>query len=223
MGHSRFKKLWAFDGGHFAQGGGWRLAGVDEAGRAPLAGPVVAGAVILYRTDGLKHLNDSKQVPRPLREELFKTILQNAIVGVGMASVEEIDELNIYHASLLAMKRAVLALTRTPDLVLVDGNALIKELPLEQKALVSGDARSAHIAAASIVAKVYRDRWMERLDEDYPGYGFKAHKGYPTPAHFEALRKLGPAPVHRQSFAPVRNWQQSVPLEAEAKMQELGT
>ena len=179
------------------------MAGVDEAGRGPLAGPVFAAAVILIRKSSkLFSLNDSKQVPPPVRESLYREISCSSIVGVGMADEQQIETLNIYHATRLAMKRAVLALTRTPDFILIDGNMTL-ELPLAQRAIVEGDAKSAAIAAASIIAKVTRDAWMTHLDSLYPAYGFRNHKGYATPEHLKRLHQYGPSPVHRRNFDPV--------------------
>ena len=179
------------------------LAGVDEAGRGPLAGPVVAAAVILFRKHSLQGLNDSKQVAPSRRETLYRQILKNGAVGIGVVDEALIDEINIYQATRLAMKRAVLALSLTPAFLLIDGTMKI-DLPLPQKAVVKGDAKSASIAAASIIAKVYRDAWMRDLDARYPGYGFKAHKGYGTALHLAKIKELGPCPVHRKSFSPVQ-------------------
>ncbi len=179
------------------------MAGVDEVGRGPLAGPVVAAAVIFIRKFSTPGLNDSKQVSPKTRQRLFWEILKHSLIGIGAASEEEIDTINIYQASRLAMKRAILSLTRTPDFVLVDGKMKL-DVPLPQKAVIGGDAKSASIAAASIIAKVYRDHWMEHLDSLYPEYFFKAHKGYGTPRHLEQLHKIGPSPVHRKTFEPVR-------------------
>lgn len=179
------------------------LAGVDEAGRGPLAGPVVAAAVIFIRKPAAPELDDSKQLSSKTREKLFPEICKHSLIGLGMASEAEIDAINIYQASRLAMKRALLSLTRTPDFVLIDGNAKL-DIPLPQKTVIEGDAKSACIAAASIIAKVYRDRWMTYLDSLYPNYGFKTHKGYPTPAHLQIIIEKGPTPVHRKSFEPVR-------------------
>ncbi len=190
--------------------GAW--AGVDEAGCGPLAGPVVAAAVILRGARFLKPLNDSKKIIPKIREKLYPQILENAAVGVGIAEAEEIDALNIYHAARLAMKRAVLALGVTPAFLLVDGRARI-DLPILQKSFVCGDAKSACIAAASIVAKVHRDSIMSELDAVYPGYGFKRHKGYGTAFHLKQLREIGPSPIHRKSFSPVANWQGQVQHE----------
>ena len=179
------------------------VAGVDEAGRGPLAGPVVAAAVVFLRETLLPGLNDSKQVSEKRRKSLFLQIASCAATGIGIATEEEIDQINIYQASRLAMKRAVLALCCTPAFLLIDGKAGV-DLPLAQKSVVDGDAKSAAIAAASIVAKTYRDAWMCYLDEIYPAYHFRKHKGYATAAHLEAIRAAGPSPVHRKTFAPVR-------------------
>lgn len=181
--------------------GDW--AGVDEAGCGPLAGPVIAAAVILRDTRLLDFLNDSKKVPFTLRESLYPQILKNAEVGVGIVEVEEIDTLNIYHAARLAMKKAVLALKIPPSFLLIDGRGRV-DLPLPQKTVVKGDSKSACIAAASIVAKVTRDALMLELDKTYPHYGFKKHKGYGTAFHLARLQEIGPSPAHRKSFAPVR-------------------
>lgn len=181
------------------------VAGVDEAGMAPLAGPVVAAAVVLPRNYKLKGLDDSKKVLDPERRvELAEAVRRDAVVwGVGRAEVEEVDQLNIYHAGLLAMRRAVEALTLVPDFVLVDARR-IPQCPAPQRGIIHGDALSASIAAASIIAKTTRDGWMAEYDVQYPGYGFAVHKGYPTPQHEAALRALGACPLHRRSFAPVR-------------------
>ncbi len=184
------------------------MAGVDEAGRGPLAGPVVAAAVILRGMGDLKGLNDSKKVTPERREILFLEILKYSLTGIGVVDEPTIDKINIYQASRLAMKRAVLALPRTPDLILVDGNARM-DVPVLQKTVVGGDAKSASIAAASIIAKVFRDRWMTHLDELYPQYAFKAHKGYGTPFHLERIREHGPCPAHRRSFSPCRPAEES--------------
>ncbi|MSR12325.1 MAG: ribonuclease HII [Gammaproteobacteria bacterium] len=182
---------------------GLLCAGTDEVGRGPLAGAVVAAAVILNPAQPIAGLGDSKQLSEKQREQCYGQILQFAVAfAIGRASVIEIDRLNILHASLLAMQRAVEALSTQPEFVLVDGN----RCPLwryRSQAVVKGDARVAEIAAASIVAKVTRDREMRLLDAEYPGYGFARHKGYPTPQHLLALQELGPCPIHRRSFAPV--------------------
>jgi len=181
------------------------VCGVDEAGRGPLAGPVSAGAVIFDPGKRLpKGLNDSKKLNHRQREELeFEIKLRAVAFGVGFASVEEIAELNILHAAGLAMCRAIEALSVKPVYALVDGNYRFK-LPCDVKTVVGGDGISASIAAASILAKVARDRVMVALDAEHPGYGFASHKGYSAKSHFEALRTLGPSPVHRVSWGAVR-------------------
>ena len=179
------------------------LAGVDEAGCAPLAGPVVAAAVILDRSCFPRGIDDSKNLAEDKRESLYRRIVQSAVWGVGSASVEEIDTINIFWARMLAMSRAVEALGLEPAWVLVDGNALPRwERP--SKAIVGGDSKCRSIAAASIIAKVTRDRLMAELARDFPGYGWETNRGYPTPEHRRALGELGPTPHHRRSFAPVR-------------------
>ena len=180
------------------------VAGVDEAGRGPLAGPVVAAAVILDDRQPIAGLADSKVLSPRKRERLFDEIRAKALACcIAEASVEEIDRLNILQASLLAMRRAVEGLRLVPRRVLVDGHQL-PVLNMPAAAIVSGDAKVPAISAASILAKVYRDRLCLALDRDYPDYGFAAHKGYPTAAHLAALRQHGACPVHRRSYAPVR-------------------
>ena len=180
------------------------LAGVDEAGRGPLAGPVVAAAVMLDDARPIRGLRDSKVLSALQRARLNDRILERALCcGIGIASVEEIDELNILQATMLAMQRAVLALRLLPRMVLVDGNRL-PTLPMLAEAIVKGDAKVRAISAASIVAKVHRDALCESLHERFPAYGFNVHKGYPTPSHLHALREHGPCVVHRRTFAPVR-------------------
>lgn len=179
------------------------VCGVDEAGRGPLAGPVVAAAVILTPARIPEGLNDSKALSSKQRELLLNAIEKNAQIGIGIAEPEEIDRINILGATLAAMRRAVLALPLSPNTALIDGNKL-PNLPCEAQAIVKGDSRSLSIAAASIVAKVTRDRLMVEADARYPGYGLAGHKGYPTKAHMEAVRDLGPSPIHRFSFKPVR-------------------
>jgi ribonuclease HII len=181
-----------------------RVAGVDEAGRGPLAGPVVAAAVILDASRPVKGLADSKVLTAQRRQELDAQIRDRACaVAIGEASVQEIDNLNILQATLLAMRRAVEALRPAPDLVLVDGNRL-PVLTIPAEAIVRGDATVAAISAASVLAKVHRDRLCEELDRAWPAYGFALHKGYPTTAHLEALARHGACPAHRRSYAPVR-------------------
>src|SRR5436190_18221194 len=181
------------------------IAGVDEAGMAPLAGPVVAGAVILPRHYKLKKLNDSKQIlDAEMRDELARQIKTDAVVwSTGLAEVEEIDTINIYHAGLLAMQRAVAGLTQQPDFILVDARR-IPHCSTPQRGIIKGDALSASIAAASIIAKTTRDAIMTEFDSILPGYNFATHKGYPTPEHCRSLKELGATPIHRRSFARVR-------------------
>jgi ribonuclease HII len=179
------------------------VAGVDEAGVGPMAGPVVAAAVIFPVETFIKGVNDSKQLAPERREELYPLIMHTAVAfGIGVAQPTEIDNLNIFWATMAASERALAALCRTPDHVLVDGRC-IPELKLPQTRIVGGDRKSFCIAAASIIAKVTRDRMMAELDLQYPGYGFAQHKGYCTSDHFVALDRLGPSPIHRRSFAPV--------------------
>jgi ribonuclease HII len=179
------------------------VAGVDEAGCAPLAGPVVAAAVVLDRERFPRGIDDSKVLTAEVREAIYAKLVKVAAWGVGMASVEEIDTLNIYWARMLAMTRAVDALGLVPAMVLVDGNRCPRwERP--SVAIVAGDAKCRSIAAASIVAKVTRDRMMADYAVTYPGYGWETNKGYGTPQHQRALTELGPTPLHRRSFAPVR-------------------
>lgn len=180
------------------------VAGVDEAGRGPLAGPVVAAAVILDELKPIKGLKDSKILTEKRRETLFDEIRAKALCcSIAQASVEEIDTLNILHATMLAMRRAVEGLRLLPAKVLVDGNRLpVLRIPAE--AIVQGDATVQSISAASILAKVHRDRLCIELDAAHPQYGFASHKGYSTPEHLEALRTHGASPVHRRTFAPVR-------------------
>ena len=180
------------------------IAGVDEAGRGPLAGPVVAAAVMLDDLQPIKGLNDSKQLGPRTRERLFDEIRGKALCfSIALASVEEIDQLNILQATLLAMRRAIEGLRLRPHRVLVDGNRL-PELGMPAHAIVKGDAKVRAIAAASILAKVHRDRLCMALHEAHPQYGFDAHKGYPTAVHLAALREHGACAHHRRSFAPVR-------------------
>ena len=176
------------------------ICGVDEAGRGPLAGPVVAAAVILPEGLEIPGLNDSKKLSDKRRRELFPLIQEQALAyGIGWASQEEIDEINILQATFLAMNRALEAMAITPDLALVDGNR-DPGFPIPTKTVVKGDSLSANIAAASVLAKVTRDRFMEEMGEKYPGYGFEIHKGYGTRAHYAALETLGPCEIHRKTF-----------------------
>ncbi len=180
------------------------ICGVDEAGRGPLFGDVVAAAVILDPTAPIEGLGDSKKLTQKVRERLYDQIYARAIsVGVGRASVEEIDQLNILQASMLAMQRAVESLSRQPDLALIDGNRC-PVLTCASEAIIKGDAKEISIGAASIVAKVTRDREMLEWHTLYPHYGLDKHKGYPTSLHLKALEQYGVSPQHRRSFAPVR-------------------
>lgn len=181
-----------------------KVAGVDEVGVGPLAGPVVAAAVIVPEGMRLRGVDDSKKLTPALREVLAAEVAARALgIGIGVVEVADIDRLNIYHAALEAMRRAVLALPFTPEHVVVDARR-IPNLDVPQTALIHGDARSFSVAAASIVAKVTRDRMMRELDVLYPQYGFRDNMGYGTPGHLAAIAQHGPSPVHRRSFAPVR-------------------
>lgn len=191
--------LWDIENG-LDESGKLLICGVDEAGRGPLAGPVCAGAVILPRGLEIPGLTDSKKLSDKKRRELAPRIREQAIAwAVAFASVEEIEELNILKATFLAMERAIKALEVRPELALIDGNRA-GDFGLPTKTVVKGDSLSANIAAASVLAKVARDDLMEELSGQYPQYGFEIHKGYGTRAHYEALGKFGPCPVHRQSF-----------------------
>lgn len=196
------------------------LAGVDEAGCAPLAGPVVVAAVILDPMQRINGLDDSKVLSAGTREKLYARITARAQAwSVVAVDVEEIDRINIYHARMAGMVRALERLARAPTFALIDGNRLPRMLPCPARAVVDGDALAPSISAASIVAKVTRDRLMREMDARWPGYGFAQHKGYPTPSHREALQRLGPCPEHRRSFGPVRavceEAQAPAPIQAE--------
>lgn len=176
------------------------ICGIDEAGRGPLAGPVVAGAVVLPKDCEILYINDSKKLTEKKREELYEVIMEQALAaGVGMVSAQRIDEINILQATYEAMREAVHNLGITPDILLNDA-VTIPQLDIPQEPIVKGDARSISIGAASIIAKVTRDRLMVQFDQAYPGYGFAAHKGYGTKAHIAALRRLGPCEIHRKMF-----------------------
>jgi ribonuclease HII len=191
------------------------VAGVDEAGMAPLAGPVVAGACILPHDYRPRGIDDSKQLDRAERERLAEDIKRNAIAwATARAEVEEIDSLNIYHAGILALLRAVRALGTRPEHVLVDARKL-PQLGIAHTPIIHGDALSLTIAAASILAKTTRDALMCELDRLHPGYNFSRHKGYPTPEHFDALGRLGACPIHRRSFTPVRQALGLEPVQVE--------
>jgi ribonuclease HII len=190
---------------HQAHSKGFQLvAGIDEAGRGPLAGPVVAAAVILPSGLLIKGVNDSKKLSPDTRERLFDAIMSQALsVGIGMGSAELIDRINILQATRHAMLTAVSQLTPQPDYILIDGISTI-DSPIPQKTIKKGDSLSISIAAASIIAKVTRDRLMRELDAIHPGYGFSGHKGYGSALHMEAIRRLGPSPVHRLTFGGVK-------------------
>ena len=181
------------------------IAGVDEAGRGPLAGPVSVAAVILDPNHPIAGLNDSKKLSEARREALYPQIIEHALAWhIEFVQADEIDELNILHATMAGMRRAVCALQPAAQLARIDGNRIPTGLPCHAEALVGGDALDPAIMAASILAKVARDRAMVALHDEFPAYGFAVHKGYPTPAHLTALNAHGPCPQHRQSFAPVR-------------------
>ena len=189
------------------------IGGLDEAGRGPLAGPVVAACVVILpkfcyadiEFSDLRMINDSKKLSAKKREELFKAIQESSLeVGIGICDHETIDRINIFQASFLAMKKALSALKKKPDFIVLDGKFLIPNVSYKQKAIIHGDQKIFSIAAASIVAKVTRDRIMLEFHERFPEYGFNKHKGYGTRLHLERLKKYGPCPIHRKSFAPVR-------------------
>lgn len=199
MKREEIKDLWLYEKEAFAEGFEI-VCGVDEAGRGPLAGPVCAAAVILPKGLEIEGLNDSKKLTDKKRRELYDVIVEKAVsYGIAMADEKEIDEINILQATFLAMQRALGKLTVKPNLALIDGNRA-KDFGLPVRTIVKGDSLSASIAAASILAKVTRDRLMEELDETYPQYGFAVHKGYGTKRHYEALRELGPCEIHRRTF-----------------------
>ncbi len=199
MKHEEPIDLWVYEREAFA-GGVKLVCGVDEAGRGPLAGPVCAAAVILPPGIGIPGLNDSKKLTDKKRRELYDIITEQAVsFGIAFASEQEIDEINILQATFLAMQRAMEKLDPAPELALIDGNRA-KDFGLPVRTIVGGDGLSASIAAASILAKVTRDRLMEEYDAQYPQYGFAVHKGYGTKRHYEALHAFGPCPIHRQSF-----------------------
>ena len=192
-------ELWKLENEIYAEGFSL-ICGVDEAGRGPLAGPVYAAAVILPRDAVIDGLNDSKKLTEKKREELFDVITERALsCGIASATVEEIEELNILNATFLAMNRAIAKLDSAPELALIDGNRSTG-IAMPSRCIVKGDSRCADIAAASILAKVSRDRYMLTLAEKYPQYHFEQHKGYGTKLHYEALREYGPSPEHRPSF-----------------------
>lgn len=195
----RIKKLWKFENELFSQNYNL-IAGIDEAGRGPLAGPVVAAAVILPKNELIWGINDSKKISEKRRNELYDVINKTAIdIGIGIVSNDIIDEINIFNATKLAMKKAILALKNKPDFLLIDALKLT-DINIKQKELIKGDSLSVSIAAASIIAKVTRDRIVKEYEKIYSGYGFERHKGYGTKEHYEAIRKFGITPVHRKSF-----------------------
>ena len=213
---------------HAGPAGTFCIAGIDEVGRGPLAGPVVAGVAVIDRTLAkrklLRLIDDSKKLVREKREAAYAAMTASGCVrfAVGEASVEEIDRINILQATFLAMRRALQAMAEQPDIVLIDGDRLPPELGCRAETIVGGDARSYSIAAASIFAKVTRDRYMCRLAEAFPGYGWETNVGYKSPAHLAALKRLGPTPHHRRSFAPVRACLgEPVPVPAEAIAEEM--
>jgi len=187
------------------------IAGVDEVGRGPLAGPVVSACVVVDRRflkdiNNLQNLNDSKKTSEKNRDKIFAEIRNNAIsVGIGVVNEKTIDRINILQASLLSSKKAILSVKQKPDIVLVDGKYKIPDLDLNQEAIIQGDAKVAIIALASIIAKVYRDKLMTKLSTKYPGYNFNKNKGYGTLEHREKIKELGPCGVHRLSFAPLKD------------------
>ena len=200
----RLRQLLRFENALWATGVLY-VAGVDEAGMSPLAGPVSAAAVVFAPGSRIPGVDDSKKLDAKTRDRLAAEIRATAVAwSVGFADVEEIDAINIYWAGLLAMRRAVERLSLRPEHVLLDARRL-EELPLPQQSIIKGDCRSLTIAAASILAKTARDAVMHKLDAEYPGYGFSRHKGYPVREHLAALKRLGASPIHRRSFAPVRS------------------
>ena len=194
-----FKNMWEIENAHF-DNGIVTICGVDEAGRGPLAGPVCAAAVILPAGLVIPGLDDSKKLSDKHRRELLPVIKDSALAyGIAFATHEEIDEINILQATFLAMERALAQLKIKPDLALIDGNRQ-KDFGINVETVVKGDSRSANIAAASVLAKVTRDEYMEQIAKEYPQYGFEIHKGYGTKVHYEALRQHGPSPIHRMTF-----------------------
>jgi len=200
----RLRKLLRYESALWAEGV-LHVAGIDEAGMSPLAGPVAAAAVVFAPGSRIPGVDDSKKLDAATRERLAGEIKETAVAwSVGFAEVEEIDTINIYWAGLLAMRRAVIGLALRPAHLLIDGRRL-RDLQIPQQAIVKGDTKSLTIAAASILAKTARDALMCKLDAEYPGYRFSKHKGYPVREHLAAIKKLGASPIHRRSFAPVRS------------------
>ena len=199
----RLEKMLAYEKELYAQGIDL-IAGVDEVGRGPLAGPVVAAAVILPKACKIPGLNDSKKIPKSKHKEIYEAVLQNAIaIGVGVKDNHVIDQVNIYEATKLAMMEAIGQLEPQPQHLLIDAMKL--DLPISQTSIIKGDANSLSIAAASIVAKVTRDQMMEEFDREYPGYDFAQNAGYGTAKHLAGLDKLGVTPIHRRSFEPIKS------------------
>ena len=199
----RLEKMLAYEKELYAQGIDL-IAGVDEVGRGPLAGPVVAAAVILPKACKIPGLNDSKKIPKSKHKEIYEAVLQNAIaIGIGIKDNQVIDQVNIYEATKLAMMEAIGQLEPQPQHLLIDAMKL--DLPISQTSIIKGDANSLSIAAASIVAKVTRDQMMEEFDKEYPGYDFAQNAGYGTAKHLAGLDKLGVTPIHRRSFEPVKS------------------
>ena len=199
---ARLEKMLCYEKDFYAQGIEW-IAGIDEVGRGPLAGPVVAAAVILPKNSKIKGLNDSKKIPKKKHLEIFQAVQDQALaIGVGIMDNQIIDQVNIYEATKLAMKEAISQLSPQPEHLLIDAMQL--DLPISQTAIIKGDANSLSIAAASIVAKVTRDELMKEFDQQYPGYDFTANAGYGTAKHLEGLEKLGVTQIHRISFEPVK-------------------
>ena len=199
----RLEKMLAYEKELYAQGIDL-IAGVDEVGRGPLAGPVVAAAVILPKACKIPGLNDSKKIPKSKHKEIYEAVLQNAIaIGIGIEDNHVIDQVNIYEATKLAMREAIGQLEPQPQHLLIDAMRL--DLPISQTSIIKGDANSLSIAAASIVAKVTRDQMMEKFDREYPGYDFAQNAGYGTAKHLAGLDKLGVTPIHRRSFEPVKS------------------
>ena len=199
----RLEKMLAYENELYAQGIDL-IAGVDEVGRGPLAGPVVAAAVILPKACKIPGLNDSKKIPKSKHKEIYEDVLQNAIaIGIGVKDNQVIDQVNIYEATKLAMMEAIGQLDPQPQHLLIDAMKL--DLPIPQTSIIKGDANSLSIAAASIVAKVTRDQMMEKFDREYPGYDFAQNAGYGTAKHLAGLDKLGVTPIHRRSFEPIKS------------------
>ena len=199
----RLEKMLAYENELYAQGIDL-IAGVDEVGRGPLAGPVVAAAVILPKAWKIPGLNDSKKIPKSKHKEIYEDVLQNAIaIGIGVKDNQVIDQVNIYEATKLAMMEAIGQLEPQPQHLLIDAMKL--DLPIPQTSIIKGDANSLSIAAASIVAKVTRDQMMEKFDREYPGYDFAQNAGYGTAKHLAGLDKLGVTPIHRRSFEPIKS------------------